>query len=177
MQLFATKWSICYLLYWFLQICFMSKRFTDLLDFIGWLISFLIKLWLFFMCCRVLYNLTFYIIACGCSATVNSWLNTLGHIWKAQSCGSYRNFYLVVLHSTWFEKDNWYVMSSACLTYKFSFLLCNLFQMKAGPCDETSIAVILKEVLQGLDYLHSEGIIHRDIKGTVWFISVLFPSR
>lgn len=36
--------------------------------------------------------------------------------------------------------------------------------MKAGPCDETSIAIILREILKGLDYLHGEKKMHRDIK-------------
>ena len=38
--------------------------------------------------------------------------------------------------------------------------------MKAGAFDETFIAIILREILKGLDYLHSEGKLHRDIKGT-----------
>jgi serine/threonine-protein kinase 24/25/MST4 len=38
--------------------------------------------------------------------------------------------------------------------------------MKAGPFDELHIAIILREVLKGLDYLHSERKLHRDIKGT-----------
>ena len=37
--------------------------------------------------------------------------------------------------------------------------------MKAGSFDEQNISIILREILKGLDYLHSEGKIHRDIKG------------
>lgn len=38
--------------------------------------------------------------------------------------------------------------------------------MNAGNFEEMHIAIILRELLKGLDYLHSERKLHRDIKGT-----------
>lgn len=36
--------------------------------------------------------------------------------------------------------------------------------MKAAVIEEKSISIIIREVLQALDYIHKQGIIHRDIK-------------
>lgn len=38
-------------------------------------------------------------------------------------------------------------------------------QMKPGVIREEYIAIIMRELLKGLDYLHTEGKLHRDIKG------------
>jgi serine/threonine-protein kinase 24/25/MST4 len=36
--------------------------------------------------------------------------------------------------------------------------------MKPGPLEEVYIAIILRELLRGLEYLHGENKLHRDIK-------------
>lgn len=42
--------------------------------------------------------------------------------------------------------------------------------MKPGPFQEKDIAIILREILKGLEYLHSEKKLHRDIKGTSAYV-------
>ena len=46
--------------------------------------------------------------------------------------------------------------------------------MKPGPFDESYISIIIRELLRGLEYLHAEGKIHRDIKGLKIFPILYF---
>ena len=53
-----------------------------------------------------------------------------------------------------------------------------LDMLRAGPLDEMYIATILREVVRGLDYLHSQNKLHRDVKGQrslkwVWLIFII----
>jgi serine/threonine protein kinase len=40
--------------------------------------------------------------------------------------------------------------------------------MKPGVFREEYIAIIVRELLKGLEYLHTEGKLHRDIKGKLF---------
>lgn len=67
-----------------------------------------------------------------------------------------------------YKEQMWIVMEylggGSCLDLVKETTICHA-QLKVGPMDEQYIAVVLRETLRALEYLHAEGKIHRDIKG------------
>lgn len=62
-------------------------------------------------------------------------------------------------HGSWLKGTNLWIVMEYCSGGSCSDLL------KPGKLREDYIAVIMRELLRGLEYLHSQGKLHRDIKG------------
>ncbi|EIM23724.1 kinase-like protein [Wallemia mellicola CBS 633.66] len=61
-------------------------------------------------------------------------------------------------HGSYLKKTHLWIIMEFCAGGSCSEL------MKPGQIKEEFIAILLRELLRGLDYLHSEGKLHRDIK-------------
>ncbi|MCO5614097.1 hypothetical protein L7F22_068378 [Adiantum nelumboides] len=61
-------------------------------------------------------------------------------------------------HGSWLKGTNLWIVMEYCSGGSCSDL------MKPGKFREDYIAIVLRELLKGLDYLHGEGKLHRDIK-------------
>ncbi|KAG8906428.1 putative protein serine/threonine kinase, partial [Tulasnella sp. 403] len=67
--------------------------------------------------------------------------------------------YVTKYHGSFLKGSNLWIVMEYCAGGSCSDL------MKAGVFREEYIAIIIRELLKGLEYLHQEGKLHRDIKG------------
>lgn len=67
--------------------------------------------------------------------------------------------YVTQYHGSYLHGSDLWIVMEFCSGGSCADLL------KPGPIDEASIAIIMRELLQGLCYLHDDHKLHRDIKG------------
>ncbi|XP_060711795.1 mitogen-activated protein kinase kinase kinase kinase 2 isoform X3 [Hemiscyllium ocellatum] len=67
---------------------------------------------------------------------------------------------IVAFHASYYRSNRMWI----CMEYCGGGSLQDIYQI-TGPLSEKQIAYICRETLQGLQYLHSNGKMHRDIKG------------
>lgn len=72
-----------------------------------------------------------------------------------------------------------YTNSGTCVC----FVLCTVYHLlltnkkkksRAQPLKELHICLVVREVLLALAFLHKNGVIHRDIKGMLFFTFIFF---
>lgn len=81
---------------------------------------------------------------------------------------------LVLVHLVEFF-DSWKILLF-WIYHSFVFLFFFFPSPVTGPLNETQIAFVCKETLRGLEYLHSRGKMHRDIKVS-YFMIFFIPSN
>jgi hypothetical protein len=67
---------------------------------------------------------------------------------------------IVKIHETWTRFGKLYI----CMEYAPNGSL--LDKARASPMDERAISEYMRQVLEGLVYLHAQGVVHHDIKGS-----------
>jgi serine/threonine protein kinase len=70
--------------------------------------------------------------------------------------------YVTKYHGSYLKGSNLWIIMEFCSGGSCHGLL------RPGVIHEEYIAIILRELLRGLDYLHTDQKLHRDIKGMIW---------
>lgn len=76
--------------------------------------------------------------------------------------------YVTRYHGSYLKGSSLWIVMEFCSGGSCSDL------MRPGPIPEEYIVIIIRELLKGLDYLHSDKKLHRDVKGALASVTLSF---